>query len=198
MGQASRGEAIARERPAPARAGEFANGIRPFFRGCQKRKDPAAAGDDRVQPGRPDRPDRPGRPDLPYRARSFRCYSDPEYLTDLEWFQALTRSFATWMIRGGYDVWLTPTLGAPPPPLGHFDADRWGAAAVLDRFIEFLPFTPLANMTGQPAISLPLSETADGLPVGVQLMSDHFTEPMLLRAARAAEQVADFEFVLKP
>ncbi|HZY57275.1 MAG TPA: amidase family protein, partial [Rubrobacteraceae bacterium] len=53
------------------------------------------------------------------------------------------------------------------------------------------------NLAGIPAISVP-GGLSDGLPVGVQLMSDHFTEPMLLRAARAVEQVADFEFALKP
>ncbi len=54
-----------------------------------------------------------------------------------------------------------------------------------------------ANLAGIPAISVP-GGLSDGLPVGVQLMSDHFTEPMLLRAARGVEQVADFEFTLKP
>jgi len=39
---------------------------------------------------------------------------------------------------------------------------------------------------------------SEGLPVGVQLMCDHFTEPMLLRAACAVEAVSDFEFTLKP
>ena len=53
------------------------------------------------------------------------------------------------------------------------------------------------NLAGTPAISVP-GGLAGGLPVGVQLMSDHFTEPMLLRAARVAEQAADFEFALKP
>ena len=53
------------------------------------------------------------------------------------------------------------------------------------------------NLAGIPAISIP-GGLSDGLPVGVQLMSDHFTEAMLLRAARAAEEVADFEYVLKP
>jgi aspartyl-tRNA(Asn)/glutamyl-tRNA(Gln) amidotransferase subunit A len=48
-----------------------------------------------------------------------------------------------------------------------------------------------------PAISVP-GGLADGLPVGVQLMSDYFTEPMLLRAARAAEEAAGFRFALKP
>ena len=53
------------------------------------------------------------------------------------------------------------------------------------------------NLAGIPAINVPAG-LSDGLPVGAQLMSDHFTEPMLLRAARTAEEVADFEFELKP
>jgi aspartyl-tRNA(Asn)/glutamyl-tRNA(Gln) amidotransferase subunit A len=54
-----------------------------------------------------------------------------------------------------------------------------------------------ANLAGIPAISVPVG-LFEGLPVGVQLMGDHFTEPMLLRAARATEQVADFPFQMKP
>ena len=53
------------------------------------------------------------------------------------------------------------------------------------------------NLAGIPAISVP-GGLSDGLPVGVQLMSDHFTEALLLRAARAVEEVADFEFAPKP
>jgi aspartyl-tRNA(Asn)/glutamyl-tRNA(Gln) amidotransferase subunit A len=53
------------------------------------------------------------------------------------------------------------------------------------------------NLAGIPAISVP-GGLSEGLPVGVQLMSDHFTEPMLLRAAHAVEEVADFDFELKP
>jgi aspartyl-tRNA(Asn)/glutamyl-tRNA(Gln) amidotransferase subunit A len=54
-----------------------------------------------------------------------------------------------------------------------------------------------ANLAGIPAVSVP-GGLSEGLPVGVQLMGDHFTEPMLLRAARATEQVADFPFQMKP
>jgi aspartyl-tRNA(Asn)/glutamyl-tRNA(Gln) amidotransferase subunit A len=54
-----------------------------------------------------------------------------------------------------------------------------------------------ANLAGIPAISVP-GGLSEGLPVGVQLMGDHFTEPMLLRAARATEQVTDFSFQMKP
>jgi aspartyl-tRNA(Asn)/glutamyl-tRNA(Gln) amidotransferase subunit A len=53
------------------------------------------------------------------------------------------------------------------------------------------------NLAGIPAISVP-GGLSEGLPVGVQLMSDHFTEPLLLKAARAVEEVADFEYTLKP
>ena len=53
------------------------------------------------------------------------------------------------------------------------------------------------NLAGIPAISVP-GGLSEGLPVGVQLMSDHFTEDLLLRAARAVEEVADFRFELKP
>jgi aspartyl-tRNA(Asn)/glutamyl-tRNA(Gln) amidotransferase subunit A len=53
------------------------------------------------------------------------------------------------------------------------------------------------NLAGIPAMSVP-GGLSGGLPVGVQIMSDHFTEPMLLRAARATEEVADFRFGLKP
>ena len=112
-----------------------------------------------------------------------------DYLSDVEWFHGMGRAFARWMIEGGYDVWLTPTLGAPPPPLGHFDARRWGGATVLDRFVEFLPFTPLCNMTGQPAISLPLYRNGDGLPVGTQFAGPYGDEATLLRLAAQLEQV---------
>ncbi len=54
-----------------------------------------------------------------------------------------------------------------------------------------------ANLAGIPAISVP-GGLSEGLPVGIQLMSDHFTEPMLLRTARAVEEIADFRFELKP
>jgi aspartyl-tRNA(Asn)/glutamyl-tRNA(Gln) amidotransferase subunit A len=54
-----------------------------------------------------------------------------------------------------------------------------------------------ASLAGVPAISVP-GGLSEGLPVGVQLMGDHFTEPMLLRASHAAEQVAGFGFSPRP
>ncbi len=54
-----------------------------------------------------------------------------------------------------------------------------------------------ANLAGIPAISVP-GGLSEGLPVGVQLMGDHFTEPLILRAARAVEEVSGFEYEMKP
>ncbi|MGB3681762.1 MAG: amidase family protein, partial [Rubrobacteraceae bacterium] len=53
-----------------------------------------------------------------------------------------------------------------------------------------------ASLAGIPAISVP-GGLSEGLPVGVQLMGDYFTEPRLLRTARAVEQASDFEFAVK-
>ncbi len=61
---------------------------------------------------------------------------------------------------------LTPTLADPPPRIGHLDpaADY---EQIIERLIDWLAFTPLQNATGDPAISLPLGESATGLPVGM-------------------------------
>jgi amidase len=86
-----------------------------------------------------------------------------------------------------YDVVVTPTLALPPVPLGwlfHGD-DPWGW---IDRAIEFTPFTALVNVTGQPAVSLPLSATDDGLPLGVQLIGRPAAESTLLRVSAQVER----------
>jgi len=110
-----------------------------------------------------------------------------DFIVDQQWFQATTRAFGRWFVERGYDVWLTPTLGLPPPPLGFFDAGRLGGATVLDRFIEFLPFTPLANMTGQPAISLPLYWNEAGLPIGAHFFGRYADETTLFQLAAQLE-----------
>jgi amidase len=111
-----------------------------------------------------------------------------DFIVDQQWFHAASRAFGRWFVDRGYDVWLTPTLGLPPPPLGFFDAGKLGGATVLDRFIEFLPFTPFANMTGQPAISLPLFWNQEGLPVGSQFFGRYGDETTLFQLATQLEQ----------
>jgi aspartyl-tRNA(Asn)/glutamyl-tRNA(Gln) amidotransferase subunit A len=89
-----------------------------------------------------------------------------------------------------YDVLLSPTAPSVAFRIGEKVDDP------LAMYANDICAVP-ANLAGIPAISVP-GGLSDGLPVGVQLMGDHFTEPTLLRAARAAEQVADFDFVMKP
>ncbi|MGE0554117.1 MAG: amidase [Gemmatimonadales bacterium] len=115
-------------------------------------------------------------------------------LLDLEVADALTnlvcRAVAPFFER--YDVLITPVLAAPPLPLGVLDQNDPSRDA--KQFYDFVfghaPFTALYNMTGQPAISLPLHQTAGGLPVGVQFVSRFGAEATLLRLAGQLERAA--------
>ena len=84
------------------------------------------------------------------------------------------------------DVVLTPTLALPPVPIGWQD-EAEGAVAQLLRNVEFTPFTGVANLTGLPAMSLPLSRSANGLPIGVQAIGPPAGEAVLLRLAAQLE-----------
>jgi amidase len=81
-----------------------------------------------------------------------------------------------------FDLLVTPTLAAPPPPLGHLSGPGHGR-----RLAELLQYTAQFNVTGQPAISLPLHMTPDGLPVGVQLVAAAGREDVLVRVASQLE-----------
>ncbi len=90
------------------------------------------------------------------------------------------------------DILLTPTVAQPPLPVGVINANAPGldAKAWSNRTFEFCPFTPLFNMTGQPAISLPLHQNTNGLPLGVQFVGRYGAEATLLQLARQLEQAA--------
>jgi amidase len=85
----------------------------------------------------------------------------------------------------GFDLLVTPVLASPPPPLGYLSGPE-GAA----RVAELLLFTAQFNVTGQPAISLPLHRTAGGLPVGSQLVAAYGREDVLVRVAAQLETAA--------
>lgn len=87
-----------------------------------------------------------------------------------------------------HDVWLTPTLTRPPPPLGWFDFDKANPHQATERMETYPRFTSVANVTGQPAISVPLHWTDDGLPVGIQLMGRYADESTLLCLAGQLER----------
>jgi amidase len=86
-----------------------------------------------------------------------------------------------------YDVWLTPTMNTAPPPLGFFDHDKSEPQRARQRMEASAYFTSLCNVTGQPAMSLPLHQTDDGLPVGVQLIGRFGEESTLYRLAAQLE-----------
>ncbi|MDQ3568381.1 MAG: Asp-tRNA(Asn)/Glu-tRNA(Gln) amidotransferase subunit GatA [Actinomycetota bacterium] len=89
-----------------------------------------------------------------------------------------------------YDVLISPTAPSVAFEIGAKSDDP------LAMYLQDICAVP-ASLAGIPAISVP-GGLSEGLPVGVQLMSDHFTEPMLLRAARAAEEVSGFAFSQRP
>jgi amidase len=101
--------------------------------------------------------------------------------------QGSARVAAGWWERG-FDLLLTPTLGEPPPPLGEFGFDPDEPDGFLRRAVPTGGFTAYWNATGQPAISLPLHWSDEGLPIGVQLVGAYGDEGLLLRVAAQLEQ----------
>jgi amidase len=84
-----------------------------------------------------------------------------------------------------YDAVLTPTLADETPRIGYLAPTDY--RQVMDRLIDWVAFTPLQNVTGEPAISLPLTQSADGMPVGMMLSADVGQESTLLELAYELE-----------
>jgi amidase len=90
-----------------------------------------------------------------------------------------------------YDLWLTPTMAVPPVKLGVMNAAaELGAAEWITSILNLAPFTAPFNATGQPAISLPLHQSADGLPIGMHFVGRLGDEATLLQLARQLEEAA--------
>lgn len=87
-----------------------------------------------------------------------------------------------------YDVLLSPTLGTPPPEIGHLDQDHEDPEVFTARVMAHIPYTPLYNNTGCPAITLPLAMSESGLPIGVMFGSRLGAEGLLLRLAAQIEE----------
>jgi amidase len=89
-----------------------------------------------------------------------------------------------------YDMWISPTLGAPPVKLGFFDMDERDVSKSFGAQIDYVPFTAMQNATGQPAINLPLYWNKENLPIGVQFVGRFGDEEGLLRLAASIEKAA--------
>lgn len=99
---------------------------------------------------------------------------------------AFRRELQQWW-ADGWDLLLTPTLAEPPLPLTELANDPGQPTAQMNRASRFAAFTPPFNMSGQPAISLPLYRDAEGLPIGVQLAAAYGREDVLIRVAAQLE-----------
>lgn len=90
-----------------------------------------------------------------------------------------------------YDVTLTPTLAHPTPAVGHLDPTN-DYAVIMERLLEWVAYTPLHNATGDPAISLPIAQTSDGLPQGMMFGAPAGHEARLLELAFELEEAHPF------
>ena len=86
------------------------------------------------------------------------------------------------------DVYLTPVMGTPPPRIGYIDPVNLPPRDVGRRQADVFPFTPPFNFTGQPAMSVPLAWSSDGLPLGMQFAARYADEATLFRLAAQLEQ----------
>jgi amidase len=108
------------------------------------------------------------------------------YLFAVESAQIIARDIGKFLT--GYDVWLTPTLSEPPPPLGYFAPTADDPMQGWLRSGDFSAFTTIYNLTGQPAMSVPLFWNAEELPVGTQFVGRFGDEATLFRLAAQLEE----------
>jgi amidase len=145
------------------------------------------------------------------------AFTAGEYQSAVRVLERAARGIAAFTDR--YDVWLTPTLGAPPVRIGELAqrgvmklGERLTGRLHLGRFLktttlvdelaertfEFVPYTPLANATGQPSMSVPLYWNREGLPVGVLFTARYAHEATLFRLAAQLETARPWKDRMPP
>ncbi|WP_116997147.1 amidase [Desertimonas flava] len=122
-------------------------------------------------------------------ATNGRALPAPDYALALSASAVFRRGVQQWW-ADGFDLLVSPTLGDPPPKLGELGFDPADPQAYGRRVGRFVPFTTAFNVSGLPAISLPLHRTPDGLPVGIQLVAAYGREDVLIRVASQLEQAS--------
>ncbi|BCO38135.1 putative amidase AmiC [Mycobacterium heckeshornense] len=113
-------------------------------------------------------------------------FSSIDYALALSATAQFRRSVQAWWAEG-WDLLLTPTVAELPLPLGTITNNPDRPMDAIDRAGQFCPFTPPFNMSGQPAINVPVEWTDAGLPVGVQLVAAYGREDVLLQVAGQLE-----------
>jgi amidase len=109
-----------------------------------------------------------------------------EYQQSMTLLQMVGRGFGGYFQN--YDILLTPTLGQPIAKVGQFHTNEADIEKAFAPLLDYLPFTPLFNGTGNPSISLPLHWSNAGLPVGVMFTADMGREDTLLKLAGQMEE----------
>ena len=113
--------------------------------------------------------------------------SATDYRGALDWLHNYSRQIVSMWSQ--VDVLLTPTLALPPIEIGALRPQEGEPPVqMLMNSATFVPFTPVWNVTGQPAISLPLHQSEDGLPIGVQLVGPPAGEELLISLSAQIEQ----------
>jgi len=142
----------------------------------------------------------------------------PEFSKSLNLVQRTARQIGKFFEK--YDVLLTPTLAKPPIPIGSLQPkesqlaprkellaklntgeliDRLNEIEILSEHVfEFMPYTPLFNVTGQPAMSVPLYWNDEGLPIGMQFVGRYGDEATLLRLAGQLEKAQPWSARVPP
>ena len=109
---------------------------------------------------------------------------------------AATRSIAPFFDK--YDAWLTPTLAQPPLPLGVLNQSFGGADEWWRFDLSFNPWNSIANLTGNPAMSVPLAWSGTGLPIGLLFTGRYGDEAALFRLAGQLERAYDWAARVAP
>ncbi len=129
-------------------------------------------------------------------AERGRGVSASEYVANLDRLHAYGRRLRSWWAEepgvDGYDILITPTMAEPAPPIGSIKG------ADIERIIRLVPYTMPYNVSGQPAIGLPLHVSEDGLPIGIQLVARYGAEDLLIRLASQIEAALPWRARIPP
>ena len=121
-----------------------------------------------------------------------RSVSAADSIASVKWVHAWSRRLHAWW--DDFDVLVSPVIAVPPPPLGWLSDPEHG----MERLTSILQFTAQFNVSGQPAVSLPLHWSDTGLPVGVQFVGPIDDEALLIRLAAQLETAVPWASRLPP
>ncbi len=124
-------------------------------------------------------------------AEMGRSMDATSYIHALQLLHREARNIAGFYER--FDIWLTPTLAGPAPRTGYFDNDQTDVEEWLRQILSFSPFTFLCNVTGQPAMTLPLAISGSSLPLGCHFAAPYGREDMLFSLAGQIERATPWK-----